>query len=555
MTERRFSAIPDELGALVMALAGAQGRPFQWADARTLEVDGPLAAYRFVIDIPIQRGMPLPWEAPLKAVAEHTVAILQALGAFVLVTAGDQEDSSVSSRAAVIRDFGAHALISLRVGKHASTTVRGLRALTNGRILTQSRKLAESLLQRVALRTGLPSRGIPLFSGLPVDVEALAAKAALPIVGLEVGCATCPADEAALNGPDFQVRCACGLAEGILRFFGQPDGDLAELADRLRIPAPGLGDLPPPEPLAGVEPAAGVETPGESPESKVAAVGPEEAPAPQPAGDVVAASEAAAAEPMPAAPTPAASVSGPAPVSAPPPPVSVPVGSVEASLRLAAPAGVAQPVSPYDPPANPGHTYPPPYQPPSGGHQTQAYQPPDYRSGPYQPAGISAQPSGPPPQPVGATPPPVAAPPVAGKNRPNAWKPRDTRGPANQSDVPGTRSGGFPSGSFPPASLVGGQPGGSQAGRPPQGGFLLNGFPSGGFQPVGPQARGTDSDGPEPMMQSSDGSWISPRAYAVLKQLNAQEQSRPPQTPRVTPEGQVIWPGLPRGFNPTRKQS
>jgi hypothetical protein len=171
--------------------------------------------------------MSLPWEESLRAIADHLVTLLHALGAEALVTEGDHSHQSVADRVQVIQTYGAHLLLCLRVGRDASTHVRGLGAHTPGFWSMRSRRLAGFLLERVSYRTGLPVRRTPFWQGVAPDFALLSSRLELPCVAFECGCLTCPADEVLLHDPAFQSRFAVGMAEGLLRFLDLPINKLA----------------------------------------------------------------------------------------------------------------------------------------------------------------------------------------------------------------------------------------------------------------------------------------------------------------------------------------
>ncbi|MFZ5823263.1 MAG: N-acetylmuramoyl-L-alanine amidase family protein, partial [Bacillota bacterium] len=238
-----------------------------------------LAGRRLALDVPVQHGGSLPWEEGIRSVARYTAAMLESLGASVLLTEGSSASESVEERARAIEAHRAEILICLRAGRHASTHIRGLRALTPGLYLWRNRKLAESLLGRVSDRTGLPSRGIPLWPWFPPDADALMRRARPTCVVFECGCLTCPADELLMSRRAFQMRCAYGLVEGILRFLGVVETDslsLYPVEEGLESEPVAAEPEPEPEP----EPVAAEPEP--EPEPEPVAAEPEPEPEPEP---------------------------------------------------------------------------------------------------------------------------------------------------------------------------------------------------------------------------------------------------------------------------------
>lgn len=162
-----------------------------------------------------------PWEQAVLSIANYTAEMLQAQGASVLVTTGTPSAASAAGRARQIEQHGAEVLIFLRTGSHPSTQIRGVRALVPSPYALASRRLAERLLKRIGARTGLPSRGVPLWSWFPPDLAAVIRGHRPVSLVVEVATPTCPADELLLMRRGFQLRVAHGLTEGLLDYFGQ----------------------------------------------------------------------------------------------------------------------------------------------------------------------------------------------------------------------------------------------------------------------------------------------------------------------------------------------
>lgn len=211
---RRYPAIPDLLGPWVEAYARARGRETVWMAPDTLEVHGPLYGRRIALDRgEADRVAGTEAGRLLAAVAAESAAQLVRLGAEVRVSSGRDAGEQ-------LRAFAPEIVIGLRFG--SSAEVRGLRAQPVERFRRSDLHLARELLDRMAVHTGLPSRGVPLWAwkgpekALPVVAEAAAT------VVLECGCPANPADAAVLERPDFARRCGTGLAEALLRFAGVP---------------------------------------------------------------------------------------------------------------------------------------------------------------------------------------------------------------------------------------------------------------------------------------------------------------------------------------------
>lgn len=468
----RFAAIPDQIVEVIVAFARAQRKGVQWLDAHTLKVDGALTNFQLAIDVPKQQGLPLPWETPLRAIAEEASAILATLGSNTLITAGDNAPHSVEERVREISAHKARLLICLRVGRLASTHIRGLRAHTPGRGLLRNRRLAEHLLDRVTYRTGLPSRGIPRWPWPAAEVDTLSRKVKIPRAVLECVCITCPADETLLNDMAFQRRCAYGLVEGILNFLGIPESELHPVEDTgsMRNPSThgpdvsltGTAELPPgaarpPEAENVLNPAL---PPGHEPD---------------PRGDFVSGDETISEERP---------------------------GLVEVDVRAAPlPGGEATPVEVPAPAPTAGESPPPPVKPKSPSTEANL-------AGKTMPAPLR----------VGA---------AAGLKRPAF--------PLAQ--VPMGFRGGGPHRGSGRRRLEAEMFGGASMGIP----RAMDSFP-----------HGNGAERPDLMIQKPDGSWLSPRASALLQQQQrlAQEDLEKQYSPRLGPDGTIQWPSLPPGFTP-----
>ncbi|HLN62841.1 MAG TPA: hypothetical protein VK464_14965, partial [Symbiobacteriaceae bacterium] len=175
----------------------------------------------------------------LQAVAGESKAQLQRLGAEVRVTSGETGEQ--------LRWFDPDVLIGLRLGRRAPAEVRGLRAQPVERFRRSDLYLARALLDRVALQTGLPSRGVPLWAWKGPEQALPGVSEACATVVLECGCPDNPADALVLEQPGFARQCAVGLAEALLRFAGLPVeqvGSLAEEPEEAPEPVPLVSGRP-----------------------------------------------------------------------------------------------------------------------------------------------------------------------------------------------------------------------------------------------------------------------------------------------------------------------
>lgn len=201
----------------------------------------PLAGRRLVLDALVHGKAALPWEQAVLSIVRCTAAMLESQGASVLVTTGTPSVSSVASRAEQLEQHSAEVLVCLRIGSHPSTQIRGVRALVPGPYAFTSRRLAERLLKRIGDRTGLPSRGVPLWSWFPADLAALIRRHRPLSLVVECATPTCPADELLLMRRSFQVRVAHGLTEGLLEHFGLMD-DRFEMEEVVPLDGDGILD-------------------------------------------------------------------------------------------------------------------------------------------------------------------------------------------------------------------------------------------------------------------------------------------------------------------------
>ncbi|MBY6275090.1 MAG: hypothetical protein CWE10_02580 [Symbiobacterium thermophilum] len=282
----------------------SEGRVAMRADTMADRMSLPLTGRLLVLDALAHGEASPPWEQAVLNIAGYTAEMLEAHGASVLVTSGTPAPASVAARARQIEQHGAEVVLFLRTGSHPSTQIRGVRALVPSPYALSSRRLAERLLKRVSARTGLPSRGVPLWSWFPPDLSAMIRGHRPVSLMLECATPTCPADELLLMRRSFQLRVAHGLMEGLLDYFGlRPDEENAPDA------AAGVGFLVTGAGVDGTDDGTEAERAGESDDvtAPEPAGGPDIVAAPDPAGgsDIVAAPDPAGGSDIVAAPDPA----------------------------------------------------------------------------------------------------------------------------------------------------------------------------------------------------------------------------------------------------------
>ncbi len=215
------------------------------ADTMADRTSQPLIGRLLVLDAPAHGRASPPWEEAVLNIARYTAGMLEAQGASILVTTGTQAPASVAGRARQIEQHGAEVVLFLRTGSHPSTQIRGVRAVVPSPYALSSRRLAERLLKRICARTGLPSRGVPLWSWFPPDLAAMVRGHRAVSLVVECATPTCPADELLLMRRSFQMRVAHGLTEGILDYFGLlADEAAVRLEDAVPLEdEPGLPDV------------------------------------------------------------------------------------------------------------------------------------------------------------------------------------------------------------------------------------------------------------------------------------------------------------------------
>jgi hypothetical protein len=222
---RRHRPIPELLGPWLEAYARARGRSVEWVAPDTLAVHGPLHGRRVALDLGEEAG-------PLQPVATQTALVLERLDAAALITGGD--GAPLAERQNRLQEFAPDVLICLRLSRFTSSVVRGLRAQPLGRFRRSDMNLAKVLLERLAARTGLPSRGVPLWAWSEPALAPLAGVADSAAVVVECGCPANREDAESISNGWFAMRCAAGLGEGLLRFAGLT----AEQAAAYRLAAP-----------------------------------------------------------------------------------------------------------------------------------------------------------------------------------------------------------------------------------------------------------------------------------------------------------------------------
>lgn len=480
---------------------------------RTTAESRPLQGRRLTLDLPAAYGGSLPWEEALRTIARSAATMLQALGASVQVSEGGGALEAASPEV----------VICLRAGRHASTHVRGLRALTPGRTLWRSRKLADALLERVGERTGMPSRGVPLWTWFPPEIDALGFHQRATSVVLECGCHTCPADELLMGRRAFQVRCAVGITEGILRFLG-----LSE-AEALAVQPMVVEEEATPEALLLVE----------DPFQAGGSVR-EEAPIPTDApvrdgGAIL----AVASVPADVTPPDEGAFAADGSIPDETAPSEEPISSMEASISedgqiqdAATPSGEAL-SSMGAPKSGDGTTLD---ESPASGEVTSSEEAPTLAD-----VTVTTDATAPESAPKAASTPEAVASPTGRPSREGPSATQEVPPPAPVASPPAPPVQARPN--WPPI-----RPGGNLEPKPrpraPQ-----------GLAVPGRLLPGPNGERPAPMIQTADGSWISPRAFALLKAQQEANRIGAPQAPPPRPENRGEWPSRPSGFIPPPDRS
>jgi N-acetylmuramoyl-L-alanine amidase len=157
------------------------------------------------------------------AIAQAAAQMLRSARRQVVLTRSDDQNLSLAARAAVACEHHAAVFVSIHLNGHPDTAIDGAEAYIAPQAGEMSRKLADQLLQSVALATRVPPRGIQT-----ADFTVLATTNHLPQTAaclIEVAFLTNPAQAQRLAAAPYVQQLGLALAQGIMSYTAaQPVG-------------------------------------------------------------------------------------------------------------------------------------------------------------------------------------------------------------------------------------------------------------------------------------------------------------------------------------------
>lgn len=147
------------------------------------------------------------------SITRLVAAHLGSAGCKVVLTRASDADVSLDNRASIAHKHNADVFVSIHANAANNPAAHGLEVF-HFRESGSGQRLAESILDRLVLETGLENRGVK-EAGF-----AVLRKTDMTAVLVECGFLTNPTEEALLEKKNFQEKCAQAISSGILAFLG-----------------------------------------------------------------------------------------------------------------------------------------------------------------------------------------------------------------------------------------------------------------------------------------------------------------------------------------------
>lgn len=147
------------------------------------------------------------------AIAQEVIKLLNGSVSTILSTRGGDADISLQERANFANKNNADVFVSVHCNAATNPAVHGLEAFyfpESG----AGKRLAEAILDRLVLETGLDNRGVKAARFAVLRLTDM------PAALVECGFLSNPTEKALLETVEFQKKCARGIADGIKAFLG-----------------------------------------------------------------------------------------------------------------------------------------------------------------------------------------------------------------------------------------------------------------------------------------------------------------------------------------------
>jgi N-acetylmuramoyl-L-alanine amidase len=149
------------------------------------------------------------------SMAKKLREIMEEAGINVIMTRTEDVDVSLSARPAIASDNNAHLFISLHIDDCRIPNSASGTTVYYHKSEPSSRTLAHSIIERIAMVSGLPSRGARSDTVLYASGLAVLRESVTPAVLIEVGYINHSTDRAKLMDSGFQQRVAQAIFDGI----------------------------------------------------------------------------------------------------------------------------------------------------------------------------------------------------------------------------------------------------------------------------------------------------------------------------------------------------
>lgn len=146
---------------------------------------------------------------------------LHDLGAHVVLTRRDDQTLSLAERCQIAEEAKADMFLSIHSDASPNINIKGATTYYSLKPFMESKRLAQSVLDKYALITGVIKRG-PWFkwnSNKTDDFYGVLRGTSMPAIILECAFHTNPTEEAKLLMPEFRAIAAQGIHMGIVHYF------------------------------------------------------------------------------------------------------------------------------------------------------------------------------------------------------------------------------------------------------------------------------------------------------------------------------------------------
>lgn len=146
-------------------------------------------------------------------IAITVAALLQQAGIMTKLTRTSDVFVDLDDRAKIANAFGANLFVSIHCNSATDRSANGIETYCY-KFGGDGEKLAKAVQKELIAATGLRDRSVKAAN------FAVLRETAMPAILVELCFISNPAEEALLNNPSFQAKCARAIVDGILKYLG-----------------------------------------------------------------------------------------------------------------------------------------------------------------------------------------------------------------------------------------------------------------------------------------------------------------------------------------------